>query len=124
MINTLIELGQNETPINLRSFLNTFKHCSSQAVQDLITLDTERKEWSYFGYCSFASGVSGDFIVFEHEDKKYRLYYICPNKYKEFNCTVEPDDMVIIVKLKIEFTDDNEYIYLNDKYCRFNARYF
>ena len=101
MIETLIELCENETPVNLRSLCNTFD---------------EPKEGVYGDYSPFKPGIFGGLFITRIETKLYYIYYVpCDENLRTIrlsSCNLK--DNVYIVHI-YRFNDD---VYCNnEKYC-------
>ena len=101
MIETLIELCENEIPVNLGSLCNTFD---------------EPKEGVYGDYSPFKPGIFGGLFITRIETEPYYIYYVpCDEDLRTTrlsNCSLK--DNVYIVHI-YRFNDD---VYCNnEKYC-------
>ena len=101
MIETLIELCENETPVNLGSLCNTFD---------------EPKEGVYGDYSPFKPGIFGGLFITCIEARAYYIYYVpCDKNLRTTrlsNCDLK-DNVYIVQVFNIE-----RGIYCNnEKYC-------
>ena len=101
MIETLIELCENETPINLGSLCNTFD---------------ESKQGVYGDYSPFKPGIFGGLFITCIEARAYYIYYVpCDKNLRTTrlsNCNLK--DNVYIVQV---YRFNYEVRCNNEKYC-------
>ena len=107
MLNYLIELAENEIPVNLGSLINTFP---------MINESLKYKE-----YVAFRSDIYGAWIVLKIEKVQYYVFFILSESYNieddnsKLHDFYNKEDDVIIVR--IEKTVDRDQIFNNTKYC-------
>lgn len=107
MLNYLIELAENEIPVNLGSLVNTFQ------------IDNESLK--YKEYVAFRGDIYGAWIVFKIEKVQYYIFFILNESHNieddnsKLHDFYDKEDDVIIVR--IEKTVDREKIFNNTKYC-------
>ena len=101
MIETLIELCENETPINLGSLCNTFD---------------EQKQGVYGDYSPFKPGIFGGLFITCIETEPYYIYYVpCDEDLRTTrlsNCNLK-DDVYIVQVYRFNY----EVRCNNEKYC-------
>ena len=101
MIETLIELCENETPINLGSLCNTFD---------------EPKQGVYGDYSPFKPGIFGGLFITRIETEPYYIYYVpCDEDLRTTrlsNCNLK--DHVYIVQV---YRFNYEVRCNNERYC-------
>ena len=101
MIETLIELCENETPVNLGSLCNTFD---------------EPKEGVYGDYSPFKPGIFGGLFITRIEEKPYYIYYVpCDEDLRTTrlsSCNLK-DDVYIVQVYRFNY----KVCYNNEKYC-------
>lgn len=101
MIETLIELCENETPVNLGSLCNTFN---------------EPKEVVYGDYSPFKPGIFGGLFITYIGKYLYYIYYVPYNEdlrtTRLSDCNLKDD--VYIVQL---YRTGHEIYCNNEKYC-------
>ena len=107
MLNYLIELAENEIPVNLGSLINTFP---------MINESLKYKE-----YVAFRTDFYGAWIVLKIEKVQYYIFFVLSESYYIYDdnsrlCDYyDKEDDVIIVR--IEKTVDRDKIFNNTKYC-------
>ena len=101
MIETLIELCENEVPVNLKSLCNTL---------------SEKKDEHYINYSPFKSEVNGGLFITRIEKYDYYIYYVpCDKKLRTkifSNCSLEDDVYIVQIHRSSYGTYCN-----NEKYC-------
>ena len=101
MIETLIELCENETPVNLGSLCNTFN---------------EPKQGVYGDYSPFKSGIFGGLFITRIEEKPYYIYYVpCDEDLRTTrlsSCNLK-DDVYIVQVYRFNY----KVCCNNEKYC-------
>lgn len=102
MIDLLKNFVEEETPVTLKSLINT--------------LDMRDDIWTdiYYGYESFKSGIYGCFFEFKYKKMYYKLYYI--PKEEQTIRMVRPEDLVIITE--IINISNHIFVAQNEKYMR------
>ena len=101
MIETLIELCENEVPVNLKSLCNTLN---------------EEIDKHYINYSPFKLGISGGLFIIQIGKYDYYIYYVpCDKKlYTRIfsNCSLEDDVYIVQIYRSSYGTYCN-----NEKYC-------
>lgn len=103
----LIELAENEIPVNLGSLVNTF------------TMDNESLK--YKEYVAFRGNIYGAWIVIKIERVQYYIFFILSESYNIYDDNSrlhdfynKEDDIIIV---RIEKAVDRDKIFNNTKYC-------
>lgn len=103
----LIELAENEIPVNLGSLVNTFP------------MDNESLK--YKEYVAFRGNIYGAWIVIKIERVQYYIFFILSESYNIYDDNSrlhdfynKEDDIIIV---RIEKAVDRDKIFNNTKYC-------
>lgn len=107
MLEYLIELAENEMPINLGSLINTFP--------------IYNESFKYKEYVAFRTNTYGAWIVCKIENIQYYIFFISSESWdiydgnsKLFNPYTERDDIIIV---RIEKYSNHDKIFNNTKFC-------
>ena len=107
MLKYLIELAENEIPVNLGSLMNTFQLCDESI--------------KYKEYVAFRTTFYGAWIICKIENIQYYIFFMSCETHSihDTNSKVydfyKKNDNVIITR--IERRDNRDKIFNNTKYC-------
>lgn len=107
MLNYLIELAENEMPINLGSLVNTFP--------------IGNESLKYKEYVAFRADFYGAWIVLKIEKVQYYIFFVLSESYNIYDDNSrlydyynKGDDVIIA---RIEKYSNHDKIFSNTKYC-------